>query len=88
MSGQGHFPAALSQVKSARYPLNTRLRGPQSRSGGDGKEKNPCVCRKSSPDSLPCSLVTVLTELPQLFNVVHTNKKTFMRQTRLTAQRT
>jgi hypothetical protein len=33
-------PAALSQGKSPRYPLDRRLGGPQGRSGRGGEEKN------------------------------------------------
>jgi len=38
LGGQPHVPAALSQGKKPRYPLNRRLGGPQSRSGSFGKE--------------------------------------------------
>jgi hypothetical protein len=36
LSGQPHVPAALPLWKKPRYPLNRRLRGPQSRSGRFG----------------------------------------------------
>jgi hypothetical protein len=39
-SGQLHAPAALPQRKSPCYPLDSRLGGPQSRSGRGGEEKN------------------------------------------------
>jgi hypothetical protein len=54
--------------KSPRYPLDTSLSGPQSRSGRGGEEKN----------SLPLlphaarSLVTILTELPRLYIISST----------------
>jgi hypothetical protein len=40
LSGQIHVPATLLQGKSLWHPLNRRLRGPQSRSGLGGEEKN------------------------------------------------
>jgi hypothetical protein len=40
VSGQLHAPAALAQGKNPGYPLNTRLGGPQSRSGRGDEEKN------------------------------------------------
>jgi hypothetical protein len=40
VSGQLHVPAALPQAKSSWYPLDRRLRGPQSRSGRGGDEEN------------------------------------------------
>jgi hypothetical protein len=40
VSGQFHAPAALPQEKSSWYSLNTRLGGPQSRSGHGSEEKN------------------------------------------------
>jgi hypothetical protein len=40
VSGQLHALAALPQGKSPRYPLDTRLGGPQSRSGSGGEETN------------------------------------------------
>jgi hypothetical protein len=39
VSGQFHDPAALSPEKSRQYPLNRRLRGPQSQCGRCGVEK-------------------------------------------------
>jgi hypothetical protein len=52
--------------KSPRHPLDLRLGGPPSRSGRGGEEKIPCSCRESNPSRLVRSLVTILTELPQL----------------------
>jgi hypothetical protein len=40
VSGQLDVPAALPQGKSPWYPLDSRLGGPQSRSGRGGEEKN------------------------------------------------
>jgi hypothetical protein len=39
VSGQLYAPAALPPGKSPRYPLNTRLGAPQSRSGRRGDDK-------------------------------------------------
>jgi hypothetical protein len=42
VSGQRHAPAALyPRGKAPRYPLYSRLGGPQSRSGHRGYRKNP-----------------------------------------------
>jgi hypothetical protein len=40
VSGQLHAPAALPQGKSPRYPLDSGLDGPQSRSGHGDEGKN------------------------------------------------
>jgi hypothetical protein len=40
VSGQLYAPAALPQRNSAWYPLDSRLGGPQSRSGRGGEEKH------------------------------------------------
>jgi len=40
VSGQFHAPAALPQGKRPWYPSDTKLGGPQSRSGRGGEEKN------------------------------------------------
>jgi hypothetical protein len=40
MSGQLHATAALPRRKRHQHLLDTRLGGPQSRSGGCGAEKN------------------------------------------------
>jgi hypothetical protein len=40
VSGQLHAPTALPQGKSPWYTLDRRYRGPQSRSGRGGEEKN------------------------------------------------
>jgi hypothetical protein len=50
-------------LHSPRYPLERRLREPQSRSGRGGEEKNPCHCRDSNLGRPARSLVTILTEL-------------------------
>jgi hypothetical protein len=39
VSGQLHAPDAIAPGKDPRYPLDRRLRGPQSRSRRCGKEK-------------------------------------------------
>jgi hypothetical protein len=63
VSGPLHVPVALPPGKKPRYPLERRLGGPQSRSGGCGEEKNltmpgiergassPSLYRLSYPDS-------------------------------------
>jgi hypothetical protein len=38
----------FTSTQSPWYPLDRRLGGPQSRSGCDGKETNPCLFRKSN----------------------------------------
>jgi hypothetical protein len=43
VSGQLHVPAALPPAKDPCYPLNTRLGGPQSRSGHGDEEKIPSL---------------------------------------------
>jgi len=44
VSGQLHAPAASFREKSPHYSLDRKVGGPQSRSGREGKEKNPiCV---------------------------------------------
>jgi hypothetical protein len=48
-----------SEGKSPQYPLDRRLGGPQSRSGGGGKRKIPDPCRKSNPDRPARSLVAI-----------------------------
>jgi hypothetical protein len=40
VSGQLHTPVALPLGKSPWYPFDTRVRGPRSRSGCRGGEKN------------------------------------------------
>jgi hypothetical protein len=39
MSGQLHAPIALPLWKEPQYPMDRRLGGPQSLSGGHGEEK-------------------------------------------------
>jgi len=52
------------QGKSSQYPLNRRLDGPYSQFGCGSKEKNPWPCWESNAGHPPCSLVTILTQLP------------------------
>jgi hypothetical protein len=40
VSGQIHASTALARVYDTRYPTNRSLRGPQSRYGHCGEEKN------------------------------------------------
>jgi hypothetical protein len=42
--GQRHAPAASRRGKGLRFPLDSRLGGPQSRSARSGEEKNPRSC--------------------------------------------
>jgi hypothetical protein len=49
--------------KSPRYPLDTRMGGPQSRSGRGGEEKNPCPSRESNSGHPAHNLVTVLVHV-------------------------
>jgi hypothetical protein len=51
--------------KSPRYPLDRRLSGPQSRSGGGDEKKNPGLCRESNAGSPGRSLVAKSNELPR-----------------------
>jgi hypothetical protein len=55
--GVEDVPAALPPGKDspARYPLDRRLGGPQSRSGRYGEEKS-CLCQESNPGSPARSL--------------------------------
>jgi hypothetical protein len=57
--------------KNLRYPLDRRLSGPQSCSGHNGEEKKSCYCpcQEFNPGCPACSLVYVLTELPQLCGI-------------------
>jgi len=61
-------PRTLYPQGKGRYPTNSRLVGPQSRSGRGGEEKKslPCLCRGSNPDRPSHRLVAILTDLPQL----------------------
>jgi hypothetical protein len=54
--------------KSLQYPLDKRLDGPQSRSGGSGEEKISLSrpCRESNPGRPDLCLVTILAELLRL----------------------
>jgi hypothetical protein len=71
VSGQLHAPTALTTGKSPRYSLDMRLDGPQNRSGRGEEEKKSLLspCQESNPGRRPTrSLVTTLTELPQLLD--------------------
>jgi hypothetical protein len=60
---QLHASDAFHRGKKPRYTLDRRLGGPQSRSGGIGKEQNLSSYRESNPGHPARSLVTILTEL-------------------------
>jgi hypothetical protein len=50
VSGQRHAPAALyPRGKNPRYPLYSRLGGPQSRSGRREQKKNPVSVGDRTP---------------------------------------
>jgi len=68
VSCQLHAPATLAQGYSPKYPSNRRLDGPQSWSGrgGKGKKSQHCTCWELNPGHSTHSLVSILTELPQL----------------------
>jgi hypothetical protein len=51
VSDQLHDLAALPPEKDPGYPLDTRLGGPQSRSGPGGEEKIPIPYRDLNPPS-------------------------------------
>jgi hypothetical protein len=53
------------QGKNPRYPLDSRLGGPQRQSGRGGEEKTPhnCPCQELNADRPTRSLVTIPTEL-------------------------
>jgi len=70
VSGQFHVPAVLPSGEVLLYPLNRRLGGPQSWSGRDGWQKNPCPCRESKLGRPARSPVIVLTELHRPLTVV------------------
>jgi hypothetical protein len=57
VSGQLHAPAALSQAKEPPYPLNRKLRGPQS-GGVDVVEK------RKSPNPPPPGIVPPNPDCP------------------------
>jgi hypothetical protein len=63
--------------KSPRYPLETRLGGPQSRSGRCGEEKNLASAGNRTPAVQP---VPILTELSRLLHTkeIEDNRKLFM----------
>jgi hypothetical protein len=54
VSCQLHAPVALPPVKDARYTLDTRLGGPQSRSGRCGVEENLLPLRELNPGHPAC----------------------------------
>jgi hypothetical protein len=73
-SGQLNDPAALPPGKEPLYSsLDRRPDGPQSRSGRGGEEnKNPFTahCQEKKPNRPARSLVTIVTELSRLFDVL------------------
>jgi len=52
MSGQLHAPAALSQGKNSRYPLNRRLGGPHNRYGRGGYVEFYNTTQRQHPENL------------------------------------
>jgi hypothetical protein len=68
MGGQLHVPAALPQGKSAWYPLDRRLGGLQSRSGGGGEEKNSHPLPGLEPPIIQPVAQRYTTELSRLLN--------------------
>jgi hypothetical protein len=52
-----------------RYPLDSRLSGPQGQSerSGEVKKSHHCLCRESNPGHAARSLFTILTELLRVF---------------------
>jgi hypothetical protein len=64
VGGQLHATAALPAGKSPWYPLDRRLGGNQSRSGGGGEEKNPQPLPGLEPrDSLNSLKISLLMGL-------------------------
>jgi hypothetical protein len=77
VSGQLYAPAALTLETEPRYPLNSRLGGPQRRSGHYGEEENLLPTTGIEPRFLgrPARrLVTMSTELSRL----HVNETVFV----------
>jgi hypothetical protein len=68
MSGQFYAPTTLPprQGKSLRYPLDMRLGGPQSRSGGGGEEKNSQPLSRFEPPIIQPIAQHLTIELSQL----------------------
>jgi hypothetical protein len=62
---------AEGQLYVYLYPMDSRLGGPQSRSGRDGNRIKLCPRRESKPGSTARSLVTILTELSRLLVCVY-----------------
>jgi hypothetical protein len=69
-SGQLHGPATLPPSKSARFQLDRRLGGPQSRCEREGKRKfHYYPCQEPNPGRPARTVVSILTELPRLINM-------------------
>jgi hypothetical protein len=49
VSDELHASSAVLPEKSSRLTLNTKLSGPQNRSGRAGQEKDSYRCRESNP---------------------------------------
>lgn len=63
VSGQRLDPAALSHIVNQRYPLNTRLDGPQSRCRQFSEEKKLLFLpRRESSHYTDCTVPVHLTE--------------------------
>jgi len=68
-SGQLHASAVYPRAENLQYPMIRMLSGPQSRSGRGGEErKNSSSCRVSNNGRPARSIVTILSELPQLLH--------------------
>jgi hypothetical protein len=70
VSGQLHTPAALPPGQEARYPLDKRLGGPQSRSRRGGGEKNSQPPPGLEPPIIQSVAQRYTTELSQLTYVL------------------
>jgi hypothetical protein len=63
MSSQPHDPAALmpgERISDTYWIFKETVWAPEL-VWNDGKDKNICTCRVSTPGHLTCSLVTILT---------------------------
>jgi hypothetical protein len=69
VSGQLHAPAILPPGKSPWYPLDRMLRGPQSRSGRGGEEKNSQPLPGLEPPIIQPVTQRYTTELSRLQHV-------------------
>jgi len=54
-------PGLFTPGEKARYSLDRRLGGPQSRSGRSDEEKSPCPCRETNPGRSDPSIVVILS---------------------------